>query len=132
MGSIFYKKLKKCCFDLLFPHFIFYFFGLGYCDVTVIPRLLCLQMLCCATYSFYIPCLDFYQGTLNYRECAGTTCPYSWVCKQKSLMVNKYDKDWFLSDMYYTKLVKDPKDYPNFKFEIIFQTFQKVRANQSF
>ena len=47
-------------------------------------------------------------------------------------MVNKYDKDWFLSDMYYTKLVKDPKDYPNFKFEIIFQTFQKVRANQSF
>ena len=42
------------------------------------------------------------QGTLNYRECAGTTRPYSWVCKQKSLMVNKYDKDWFLSDMYYT------------------------------
>ena len=47
-------------------------------------------------------------------------------------MVNKYDKDWFLSNMYYTKLVKDPKDYPNFKFEIIFQTYQKVRANQSF
>ena len=60
------------------------------------------------------------------------THAYRWVCKQKSLMVNKYDKDWFLSDMYYTKLVKDPKDYPNFKFEIIFQTFQKVRANQSF
>ena len=55
MGSIFYKKLKKCCFDLLFPHFIFHFFGLGYCDVTIIPRLLCLQMLCYATYSFYIP-----------------------------------------------------------------------------
>ena len=57
MGSIFYKKLKKCCFDLLFPHFIFYFFGLGYCDVTIIPRLLCLQMLRYATYCFYIPCL---------------------------------------------------------------------------
>ena len=26
---------------------------------------------------------------------------YSWVCKQKSLMVNKYDKDWFLSDVLY-------------------------------
>ena len=25
------------------------------------------------------------------------------------------------------KLIKDPKDYPNFKFEIIFQTFQKVK-----
>ena len=47
-------------------------------------------------------------------------------------MVNKDDKDWFLSDMYYTKLIKGPKDYPNFKFEISFQTFQKVRANQSF
>ena len=47
-------------------------------------------------------------------------------------MVNKYDKDWFLSNKYYTKLIKDPKDYPNFKFEISFQTFQKVRANQSF
>ena len=47
-------------------------------------------------------------------------------------MVNKYDKDWFLSNKYYTKLIKDPKDYPNFKFEISFQTFQKVKANQSF
>ena len=56
MGSIFYKKLKNFCFDLLFPHFIFYFFGLGYCDVTIIPRLLCLQMLRYATYCFYIPC----------------------------------------------------------------------------
>ena len=54
MGSIFYKKLKKRCFDLLFPHFIFHFFGRGYCDVTIIPRLLCLQILCYATNSFYI------------------------------------------------------------------------------
>ena len=47
-------------------------------------------------------------------------------------MVNKYDKDRFLSDMYYTTLIKDPKDYTNYKFEIIFQTFQKAKANQSF
>ena len=56
MGSIFYKKLKKWVFDPLFPNVIFYFFGLGYCDVTIIPRLLCLQMLRYATYCFYIPC----------------------------------------------------------------------------
>ena len=68
--------------------------------------------------------LSISQGTLNYRECAGTTRPYSWVCKQKSLMVNKYDKDWFLSNLHY-------KDYPCFIFEISFQTFQKVRAKQS-
>ena len=24
MESTFYNKLKKCCFDLLFPHFIFF------------------------------------------------------------------------------------------------------------
>ena len=49
------KSWKNVVLTYLFPHFIFYIFGLGYCDVTVIPRLLCLQMLCCATYSFYIP-----------------------------------------------------------------------------
>ena len=69
MGSIFYKKLKKCCFDPLFPHFMFYFFGLGYCDVTIIPRLLCLQMLHYATYSFYIPCPNPGGSTTNCKNC---------------------------------------------------------------
>ena len=56
MVSIIYKKLKNVVLAYFFPILYFNFFGLGYCDLTIIPRLLCLQMLCYATYSFYIPC----------------------------------------------------------------------------
>ena len=47
-------------------------------------------------------------------------------------MVNKYDKDWFLIDMYYTKLIKDPKDYPNFNLRSVFKLFKKLQAIKVF
>ena len=47
-------------------------------------------------------------------------------------MVNKYYKDWFLSNTYYTKLIKDPKTILILNLRSFFKLFKNLEPIKVF